>query len=181
MEYRRRDTRTWTATDACGNVTTETQLITMQCGECCDNGIDDDGDGLIDGFDSECACLEVETTDCDSLLYYYLPPVWQMGAGAYNAPAELVITTLFPQVDVNIQTGDGSTFNQNVTVTNGGATSVSLTADILQTPNENFGENSRGLIIESNYPIHATYKLNSFFNKMMYSSQASLKSSSSSS
>ena len=35
------------------------QLCPSDCEEICDNGIDDDDDGLIDCFDEECACNEV--------------------------------------------------------------------------------------------------------------------------
>jgi gliding motility-associated-like protein len=45
-------------------VETREYIIFVSCGEVCDNEIDDDGDGLIDGFDPDC---------CDSLSFYFDP------------------------------------------------------------------------------------------------------------
>ncbi len=52
--------------------------------ENCTNGIDDDGDGLIDCFDTECTC----TGQCDDFYYttcnadcYYVPPCGQITLG----------------------------------------------------------------------------------------------------
>ena len=52
--------------------------------EICDNGIDDDGDGLIDCYDQDCTC----TGQCDSFYYktcnadcYYVPPCDQINLG----------------------------------------------------------------------------------------------------
>lgn len=52
--------------------------------EDCNNGIDDDGDGLIDCFDTDCTC----TGQCDDFYYttcnadcYYIPPCGQITLG----------------------------------------------------------------------------------------------------
>ena len=90
-----------------------------------------------------------------------------MNAGAYNNPSELIITTLYPNANVNIQTADGSSFNQNVSVSSGTETIVLLNSDILQTENENSEEEEIGLIIESDFLIQVTYRVNSFFNKYL--------------
>ncbi|MCB9339041.1 MAG: hypothetical protein H6577_13000 [Lewinellaceae bacterium] len=42
--------------DGCGSVTSSSAAVTIGvCGEICDNGLDDDGDGLIDCADPDCA------------------------------------------------------------------------------------------------------------------------------
>ncbi|MBI1223634.1 MAG: hypothetical protein GC192_00225 [Bacteroidetes bacterium] len=50
-------TYTVTVTNSSGCTATASQTVTVSnCNEICDNGIDDDGDGLIDGDDSDCNC-----------------------------------------------------------------------------------------------------------------------------
>ncbi len=149
--------------------TVETQVITMAC-ECCDNNIDDDGDGLIDSSDPDCSCSDASISyDCDPILYYYIPPVWQMNGGQYNGPSSLVITTMFAEANVNIRTGDGVTFDQTVVVNNGAPTIVPLTEDEGQTPNHNTIESDRGFIIESDEPIQVLYSLDAYYTKFMVS------------
>lgn len=55
-----------------------------QTAEICDNGQDDDGDGLIDCYDQDCTC----TGQCDSFYYttcnadcFYIPPCGQLSLG----------------------------------------------------------------------------------------------------
>lgn len=60
--------------------------------EICDNGLDDDGDGLIDCYDQDCTC----TGQCDNFYYttcnadcYYVPPCDQINLGVqWTAQAE---------------------------------------------------------------------------------------------
>ncbi len=59
-------------------------LSYSQAVEDCNNGIDDDGDGLIDCYDQDCTC----TGQCDDFYYttcnadcYYIPPCGQISLG----------------------------------------------------------------------------------------------------
>jgi hypothetical protein len=46
--------------NGCGSVTSSSATVTIGgCGEVCDNGIDDDGDGLVDCADSDCQIIQV--------------------------------------------------------------------------------------------------------------------------
>ncbi len=162
-------TRTWTAIDNCGNTTEQTQVISVIC-ECCDNNIDDDGDGLIDGSDPDCACSDnAISSDCDPILYYYIPPVWQMSGGQYNGPSSLVISTMFAEANVNIKTGDGVTFDQDLVVNNGAPAVVPLSLNDLQTPNQNAVESDRGFIIQSDEPIQILYTVDAYYTKFVVS------------
>jgi hypothetical protein len=59
-------------------------LLNAQAVEDCNNGLDDDGDGLIDCYDTDCTC----TGQCDDFYYttcnadcYYIPPCGQISLG----------------------------------------------------------------------------------------------------
>ncbi len=59
-------------------------LFSQAAVEDCNNGIDDDGDGLIDCYDQDCTC----TGQCDDFYYttcnadcYYIPPCGQISLG----------------------------------------------------------------------------------------------------
>lgn len=163
--------RTWTATDNCGNSTSQSQTINAVC-EYCYNGVDDDGDGAIDESDPDCPCsFPNYKLSCENIQYYYVPPVWQMnpsygGGSTYTDPSSLVISTPFGSANVSIQTADGS-FNQSITVNQGTAEVVPLTNNIIQTPNFNAIENSKGLIIESDQLIQVIYRISANNNKML--------------
>lgn len=58
--------------------------LQAQSAEICDNGFDDDGDGLIDCYDQDCTC----TGQCDDFYYttcnadcFYIPPCGQLSLG----------------------------------------------------------------------------------------------------
>lgn len=166
-------TRTWTAIDACGNSTFDTQTIHVRC-EYCSNGLDDDGDGLVDENDPKCPCSSPSyKLDCNFNQMYYIPPVWQMDTSygtdgnTYTNPSSLVISTPFGTANVNIRTTDGTTFNQNYTITQGTAQEIPLTYDLVQTPNYNTTETNRGLIVESDQLVQVVYRIAADNNKMM--------------
>ncbi|MEO1624816.1 MAG: PA14 domain-containing protein, partial [Bacteroidota bacterium] len=158
--------RSWTAEDNCGNVRVERQTVYMFC-ECCGNGIDDDEDGLIDGNDPECPCVTSSANiECDTLVEYYVPPIWQTGRNSTSTPSELILSTSFPTASVRVYTIDGS-FDNTYTVVGGTPTVIPLTVDQLQTPNANTVESNRGFIIESNRLLQVLYRLDAQYSKML--------------
>jgi len=159
-------TRRWTAVDECGNETTAEQLLEIKC-ECCFNGIDDDDDGLVDDYDPQCNCFAGAAAECDSTKMYYIPPVWQPNRNLYNQPSELVVTTLADVANIQVQTADGTTFNQTYVVEKGTPLVIPLTINQLQTPNHDAVERDRGWVITSDRLIQPIYRIDAFFNKVL--------------
>ena len=86
--------------------------------EICNNGIDDDGDKLIDCQDPDCpecprfqSCVQPNTC--------YMPPIWGVpnggGANVYGSQ-DLVLSTSAPFTTVTIRSADG-TYTNTVAVT----------------------------------------------------------------
>jgi hypothetical protein len=162
--------RTWVATDASGNTDTATQIIDIVC-ECCHDGIDNTGNGLIDEEDPHCPCSAPQfKLQCDSTNYYFVPSIWQMnpnwgGPNMYNHPSSFVISSPFGTATVSVRTGDGVTFNETYAITQGTSQEIPLNWNLVQTPNYNVPELNRGFIIESDLLIQVIYRLEADNNK----------------
>jgi hypothetical protein len=82
--------------------------LSAQTTENCTNGIDDDGDGLIDCYDTDCTC----TGQCDDFYYttcnadcYYIPPCDQISLGVqWTATVE---TNTYSPIVAGDMDGDG--------------------------------------------------------------------------
>jgi hypothetical protein len=130
-----------------------------QTTEICSNGIDDDGDRLIDCQDPDCPeCVRFES--CVQANTCYMPPVWGIpnatGSAVYGAQ-DLVLSTNAPFTTVTIRTADGS-YTRTVGVTSGGPTIVSLPLSVVFSDQPNTKQTSKGLIITSSEPVQATYR-----------------------
>ena len=81
--------------------------------ENCNNGIDDDGDGLIDCQDFDCANFSLcrVQTDCALPYVYWMPPVWGDKVADANlfGRDDLIVTTLGGTATVKIYQADQTT------------------------------------------------------------------------
>ncbi|MEL6638560.1 MAG: hypothetical protein AAFR05_17525, partial [Bacteroidota bacterium] len=133
--------------------------------EICDNGIDDDCDGIVDEVDLDCPSYDINIS-CDGY-YYYVPPVWQSPESRVNQPSHFEISTSYPNAKVNVQTGDGVTFNRDYSIDAGNPLSIPLTIDLMQTPNDTAVEFSRGFVISSDVPVQILYVIDGVWNKVL--------------
>ncbi|MCB0647197.1 MAG: hypothetical protein KDC49_11070 [Saprospiraceae bacterium] len=169
----------WNAQVTCYNLPTSTGF------EICGNGMDDDGDGLIDEMDVDCIGQGENVLDlnCEEALSYYFPPVWRMiptaddpttpnnelttGPTLFNSAVSFNISTLFPTANITITNLDG--FSQNYSVNAGTVLNIPITyaSGFTQTANSNVIENGKGILITSSVPIFVTYSNESAFNKLI--------------
>ncbi|TAE26155.1 MAG: hypothetical protein EAZ91_17880 [Cytophagales bacterium] len=139
--------------------------VFAQTTEICNNGIDDDGDRLVDCQDPDCPeCARfincVEPNTC------YMPPIWadpksptalsDGGDSVYGAQ-DLVLSTNAEFTTVNIRTPDGS-YNRTVVVTATGSTIVQLPLAVVMSNSPNTIQRNKGLIITSDEPVQVTYR-----------------------
>jgi gliding motility-associated-like protein len=142
-------------------------IISFAQQENCTNGIDDDGDGLIDCQDPDCggnnACRIAPT--CSQPYIYYMPPIY--GDKTANCDIfgtdDIVLTTLNSQANVTISRGDGSLY-QNLILPVADPVNVAFPvsgsgSDQVIKPNLNTTMNDAGLIVTSDQPIQITYRL----------------------
>ncbi|MCX2742275.1 gliding motility-associated C-terminal domain-containing protein [Mangrovivirga sp. M17] len=88
----------------------------------------------------------------------WFPPVWNANQPNLNARSEFLITTKFPVANVRVYTVDGAV-DQNFVVRPGQPANMALSPTLGMTLNLNQVENSKGLIVESDYPVQVTYRL----------------------
>ncbi|MEM9936404.1 MAG: IgGFc-binding protein, partial [Bacteroidota bacterium] len=140
----------------------------FSCPEECGDGIDNDGDGLIDDLDPDCPAYTPSEPSCDDpLITYYMPTVWKNTNR--GRPQALIISTEFAQANVSIETADGVSFVRNVNVVVGTPVFVNLPNDIVESNNIASVERNKGLIIRSDFPINAAYLVNNNSNKVILS------------
>ncbi|NMM49276.1 gliding motility-associated C-terminal domain-containing protein [Marinigracilibium pacificum] len=88
----------------------------------------------------------------------WFPPVWNADRNNLNARSEFLITTKFPVANVRVYTVDGAV-DQNFVVRRGEPANMPLSTTLGMTLNFNQKETSKGLIVESDYPVQVTYRL----------------------
>ncbi|RIV17852.1 hypothetical protein DYU11_30730 [Fibrisoma montanum] len=152
-------------------ISTATPLL-AQSVEICNNNIDDDGDNLIDCQDPDCPeCAQ--SIECGTSNTCYMPPIYgnpTTANASYFGSQDLVLSTNAPFTTVRIRTPDGS-YDQTVVVTSTGSTIVSLPTSltggqtVVMTNTVNTIQRNRGLIITSDEPIQATYRLTASLNQ----------------
>jgi hypothetical protein len=135
--------------------------------ENCTNGVDDDGDGLIDCQDPDCgnsSTCKIAPT-CSQPYIYYMPPIYGDKAANCNlfGSDDIVLTTLNSQANVTISRGDGSLY-QNVALPVANPVNVPFPtlgagSNQVLNPSLNTPLNSAGLIITSDQPLQITYRL----------------------
>ena len=135
------------------------QPAQAQAVEICNNGIDDDGDKLIDCQDPDCPeCVRFQS--CVQPNTCYMPPIWGLpnatGSVVYGSQ-DLVLSTSAPFTTVTIRSADGS-YTKTVAVTSSGSTIVSLPLSVVMTDLANTKQLDKGLIITSGEPVQVTYR-----------------------
>lgn len=98
---------------------------------------------------------------------FWMSPVWDSQNGNQNNPTELVITTIYPNSTVTVQTPDGVTFNQTYNITSNAPLVIPLTTTLGMTANINQAENNKGFLITASSPIQAVYRINGIHNKVI--------------
>lgn len=132
--------------------------------EICNNGIDDDGDNLVDCQDPDCPeCAQ--TITCAQTNTYYMPPTYGNTAiaGVFDSQ-DLVLSTDAPVATVTIRTADNS-YVRTVAVTTNGSTIVALPLTVVQSTSSGVIQMNKGLIIQSDEPIQATYRQTASVNQ----------------
>jgi hypothetical protein len=130
-----------------------------QTTEICNNGIDDDGDNLVDCQDPDCPECN-RTINCVQPNIYYLPSIYgnpSAGSAIYGSQ-DLILSTKSASAIVSVRTPDGS-FSQQVVLSSATSTSLALPLTVVMSTNANTKERNKGLILQSDEPIQATYRL----------------------
>jgi hypothetical protein len=133
----------------------------------CNDGIDNDSDGLIDCLDPDCPqCVFAQ--NCSKPYLYYMPPLWLDAngfSGQTGTPSDVIIATFGSTATVTIGTPDGS-WSQTLVVPVGNPANVTIPDNVIAflTANTVINKNG-GFIVSSNQPLQVTYRLLSFYNQ----------------
>ena len=135
--------------------------------EICGNGIDDDGDGMIDFQDPDCP-EALDQVACQQGFEYFIPPIWKMAGdpALFSSPSILCLSTSFPEANVTLSTADGS-YSRSITLTGGTTDTIRYdqALDILLTDVNNTVETNKGLIVTSDFPVQLLHVLDADLNK----------------
>ena len=136
--------------------------------ENCNNGIDDDGDGLIDCQDFDCANFQLcrVQTDCALPYVYWMPPVWGDKVADANlfGRDDLIVTTLGGTATVKIYQADQTTLITTLVVPLALPQTyvfpdTAVGFNQVMTNLINTIQNNSGLYITSDQPIQIVYRL----------------------
>ena len=98
---------------------------------------------------------------------YWMPPIWEsQDGGGETSPSELLITTAFPEAYVIVTQSDGTPLYQG-TVVPGTPTIVDLTTVQGMTYVANTVEADKGLLVHSDVPVQAVYRLSASNNQCL--------------
>lgn len=99
---------------------------------------------------------------------FWMPPIWNSSQDSHNAPSELFITTPYPyDVNVHIETPDGTTFVYDGVVSSGSPLSIPLTPTLGQTIVANAVIENNGFIVTSTAPIQCVHKISAQYNQTL--------------
>jgi len=140
------------------------------------NGVEDCFNGTFSLDDGQCAFVSEPVSPSCGPLRYYLNSLWRNPG--LDSPTSLFLYTPFDSANVRIFSSDGidgSTpeFEDNIIVRNGAPvdyilTTLSSTNRSVSSTAYNTVETSRGLIVESDAPLTAVYRLTSAANKSFF-------------
>ncbi len=134
--------------------------------EICTNGIDDDGDGMIDELDPSCNCFSLVEPDCNPDFEYLIPPVWHMNDERFGGQSELVVTTLESEANYIIRDGNGNEFYSGQ-ARRGTATPIAVPSSRLQTNATNTPERDKGFVVVADAPVQILYRIGAEWNKIL--------------
>jgi len=140
------------------------------------NGVESCFDGTFSLESPQCDFVNAPVSPACGPVTYYLPPVW--GFPGLDVPTSLFIYTAFDEANVRIYSSDGlgggtPSFSDQFQVTQNNPVDYMLTTNSnvnykIATTQYNQIDAAGGLVIESDVPVTAIYRLSSAANKSFF-------------